>query len=1057
MRKTETRHLKHVSYRPRTNTRYIDPKEKVKSLSLKVKLLRKQVNYWRTEKSSHDVEQQACIPALSLKLLGEYVDEGFEAMLAHDSLGQQERKGIQFVMESVRNILASKHKRLWGTKILLSCYIAMKKSSSSFKRMKELIVLPCNTTLINFGKEMGISHTHSGINLLRLHNVAQSYFENPQSSLMNKPGVDKQKLKRLLACGTCMDDEFSIHQHLYIRSGTDVIVGFSQDFVDLADLHAIEAILKHRKPKDSVVNNCLVILFQPFLSPIRIIVAYYTSPNAMTTSELVVAKTQSEYALSLVGFEVCLAVHDAALQNMSCDKLMREDIDPQISKPESFGRVTDPPHFSKRVLGCVQTTGREKPVVLTTVIEDFEQESSAVADAVVVCMNSGEGQQIVDEDVDQEQAADEEQQALDEEQQTVDGEHQTVDGEQQIVDEEQADGIPEADEEQQVPDVNQQAVDLSAKTADVIRLLQPPGCAPASVKTLLDVLEQDLMRNLREIRLLSRGDILPKSKLARMKVKPVFHVFSVDVLTALRKYFPGETGMIKLIEFGVTFVQLFMDRNCKIVLNNDIKKRYYDGISTVVTVEEWKSKLEDIATFVKEWREHAKANKTCLESCLPYCQVRDILQFYKVLPDVIKSFLLKCKDAGLEEVYFGICKILQYILEACFGFLRSMCGSGRKPIVSFLPDFLGIHDIHYGAVTAESLRSFNAEMRVWLQNKDTCMFQPMSGNVEPNLTAHILSKAKVLSLHNRELFNNVVACMENNRTNEQLRVFSEQLCEDIESQMMQWDMTDPSFNLRSINVNSNIVSRFFCHWKFFVMSFPEGMFQTVERSALVQTRSFMLMCMFSFVMHRALENFKKQNAYKELVAKQPKEISLKTWISEPNVQYIAGAALRAARVKLLYKSQEDRDDLEKVLTCFVDERGDIDSHLNSVIKEREIVRGKLLIPRLTVFIFFKRLWMFMSSRMEVFRFKKPSPYLLRNAIGDAVNPNGAIFGEFHKLITFLKADDTLNFPNVNDRVLTTLLECFVKYIGRTIAAERIKMYFQTKNVVKSKKKTSKKK
>ena len=49
----------------------------------------------------------------------------------------------------------------------------------------------------------------------------------------------------------------------------------------------------------------------------------------------------AEITLSLVGFVVCLTVHDSASWNVLCDDILIELIDKLMDKPKNFGRVNN--------------------------------------------------------------------------------------------------------------------------------------------------------------------------------------------------------------------------------------------------------------------------------------------------------------------------------------------------------------------------------------------------------------------------------------------------------------------------------------------------------------------------------------------------------------------------------------------------------------------------------------------------------------------------------------------------------------------------------------------
>ena len=126
-----------------------------------------------------------------------------------------------------------------------------------------------------------------------------------------------------------------------------------------------------------------------------------------------------------------------------------------------------------------------------------------------------------------------------------------------------------------------------------------------------------------------------------------------------------------------------------------------------------------------------------------------------------------------------------------------------------------------------------------------------------------------------------------------------------------------------------------------------------------------MMSTFSFVIHESLENFRATDAYKLHTSQRKEKIYLKDWMSEAHVQYVAGACIRGARKKLLFKGQKKREQLEHILGEFV-ETDTCNSSLNAVIRSREIVKGKLLVPKIAVHIFFKRLWLFIGSKMPDF-------------------------------------------------------------------------------------------
>jgi len=338
--------------------RYLQSEElmlKLEVLEYEKKKLREQGKYWKSLRRPKE-KSEAGLPKVSIDALGDFIESALDDLL-NSELTDDQRKSVQFIKQQVVCITAAKTKRLWDTRTLLHCYIALKKSSASYKRMKDLVTLPCAATLVKFGKEMGVSYKHSGVNLSHLRFLLKSYFSDPESSsLLVGPDVD-EVVKQLLAYGTILDDEFHIHGGLVIHSASGIIVGFTKDFSDLATLEAIALDIKKGTRKSVVANSCLVFLFQPFLSPKRFLVGYYTSNEAVTAVQLLVSKLTVEYGLRLAGLKVALSVHDSALWNITCDKIMRDYVDTLVPRIKGFGRVTDPSHYIKRVLGVVQKSG----------------------------------------------------------------------------------------------------------------------------------------------------------------------------------------------------------------------------------------------------------------------------------------------------------------------------------------------------------------------------------------------------------------------------------------------------------------------------------------------------------------------------------------------------------------------------------------------------------------------------------------------------------------------------------------------------------------------------
>lgn len=137
---------------------------------------------------------------------------------------------------------------------------------------------------------------------------------------------------------------------------------------------------------------------------------------------------------------------------------------------------------------------------------------------------------------------------------------------------------------------------------------------------------------------------------------------------------------------------------------------------------------------------------------------------------------------------------------------------------------------------------------------------------------------------------------------------------------------------------------------------------------------------------------------------------------------------------------------------FEDKNADIGAPINRVIKDRQIVRGKLIIPKLTVHIFCKTLWMFMSKQLRVFEFKKPNPYLLTCAVESALKRNSIVSLEFRTMMRYIVAEKIPKFPqDVDETTLQKIFVYFVRYFGRCITSERIKIVSELKKEKKKRK------
>ncbi len=142
-----------------------------------------------------------------------------------------------------------------------------------------------------------------------------------------------------------------------------MVVGLSENFHEMCTIENISARLDNgykAKHVDAISMSVYVLVFQPFLHREQFILSTRMSDTGLSTEFLVKEKVTCELVCRMLGLHVMLSVNDSATPNTKSDKILEEMYDPFVNNGNYFGRIKCTKHVGKRIVGCVQESGKEK-------------------------------------------------------------------------------------------------------------------------------------------------------------------------------------------------------------------------------------------------------------------------------------------------------------------------------------------------------------------------------------------------------------------------------------------------------------------------------------------------------------------------------------------------------------------------------------------------------------------------------------------------------------------------------------------------------------------------